>query len=187
MKPFGALCGESIKTNKDNFIIFNVFIFALLYNINCIFAILEKKYNMDKILIASDHAGFELKAKLKEHFFDTIEFEDLGTDSMESVDYSDFIHPLAKRISEYSTQKGIIICGSGNGVSMTANKYPNVRAALCWTPEIVKLAREHNDANILSLPARFISFEDAVTMVNLFLTVPFEGGRHQKRVEKINL
>ena len=142
---------------------------------------------MGKILIASDHAGFELKAKIKKYFSDTLEFEDFGTNSTESVDYSDFIHPLAKKISDNPTQRGIIICGSGNGVSMTANKYPNVRAALCWSPEIAKMAREHNDNNILSLPARYITFEDAVTMINLFLTIPFEGGRHQKRVEKINM
>jgi ribose 5-phosphate isomerase B len=142
---------------------------------------------MGKILIASDHAGFELKAKIKKYFSDTLEFEDFGTNSTESVDYSDFIHPLAKKISDNPTQRGIIICGSGNGVSMTANKYPNVRAALCWSPEIAKMAREHNDNNILSLPARYITFEDAVTMINLFLTVPFEGGRHQRRVEKINM
>lgn len=140
-----------------------------------------------KILIASDHAGFLLKEQIKSEFSHLFEFEDFGTFSEESVDYPDFIHPLAAVISENSTQRGVIICGSANGVSMTANKHPNVRAALCWKEEIAILARKHNDANIVSLPARFISKEMAFNIFTVFFNTDFEGGRHLTRVEKINI
>lgn len=136
--------------------------------------------------IASDHAGYELKEYLKQQLSGEYEFIDFGTTSTDSVDYPDFIHPLAAKINSGELSQGIIICGSGNGVSMTANKYPNVRAALCWEVELALLAREHNNANILSLPARFISKELAMNIVNAFLSTDFAGGRHQRRVEKIN-
>ena len=109
-----------------------------------------------------------------------------GEDKGESVDYPDYIHPLAKEISEKKEEKGIIICGSGNGVSMVANKYQGVRAALCWNKEIASLSRQHNDANVLSLPARFLTSEEAIEIVKTFLDTGFEGGRHERRVKKIN-
>lgn len=111
---------------------------------------------------------------------------DYGTYSDESVDYPDFVKPLAKAIDKGLHEKGIIICGSGNGAQMTANKYPNVRAALCWSVEQAKLSRMHNDANIISLPGRFVPFEEAWEMVQVFLNTGFEGGRHGRRVEKIS-
>ncbi len=142
----------------------------------------------DNILaIGSDHAGYPLKEFLKEKLIENnYRIEDFGTDSEESVDYPDIIHPLAKSINEGKIEKGIIICGSGNGVNMVANKYINIRAALCWSPEQVKLVRLHNDANILSLPGRFIDFMLAYKMVKLFLNTDFEGGRHKRRVDKIS-
>lgn len=146
----------------------------------------KKMYKME-ILIASDHAGYDLKKQIELFFKDEFTWIDFGTFSTKSVDYPDFIHPLAKAIEEDSSKKGVIICGSGNGVSMVANKYKNVRAALCWKTEIAVLARQHNDANILALPARFISQEDAYEIVNIFFSTPFEGGRHQLRVDKINI
>lgn len=140
-----------------------------------------------ELLISSDHGGYELKAFLIKKMKDEgIKFKDMGTFSEESVDYPDFMHPLAKKINDGEYEKGIIICGSGNGAQMTANKYPNVRAALCWNSEQAELTRLHNDANILSLPGRFIDFEEAWKAVQLFLNTEFEGGRHIKRVEKIS-
>ncbi|MDL2239547.1 ribose 5-phosphate isomerase B [Bacteroidales bacterium OttesenSCG-928-K03] len=136
--------------------------------------------------IACDHAGFSLKEKIKDLLKNDYEVIDFGTNSEESVDYPDYIHPLASKINKGELTRGIIICGSGNGVAMTANKYPNVRAAICWKEEIAVLARQHNDANILSLPARFISDEEANKIVRAFLNTNFEGGRHQGRVDKIN-
>lgn len=139
-----------------------------------------------KIAIGNDHAGTEYKLAiiglLKS--MDT-EITNYGTDGSDSVDYPDFIHPVAKDVEDGSVDFGIIICGSGNGASMTANKYQKVRAALCWTKEIVELARSHNDANILSLPARFISLPQALEMVKTFLSTEFEGGRHERRIEKM--
>ncbi len=142
--------------------------------------------NNNEIAIASDHAAFKMKENLK-IFIQREGYRviDYGTSSEESVDYPDFIHPLAKDINEGKYCRGIILCGSGNGVSMVANKYNNIRAALCWIPEIAKYARSHNDANILSLPARFISIEKAKEIVNMFLKTNFEGGRHEIRVKKI--
>jgi ribose 5-phosphate isomerase B len=136
--------------------------------------------------IASDHGGFEMKEhiikKLKE---DGIQVKDYGVHSPESADYPDFIHPLAKDINNSVYPLGIIICGSGNGAQMVANKYPNIRAALCWNEDIARLARQHNDANIISLPGRFISYELGYKLVKIFLETLFEGGRHATRVEKI--
>ncbi|HNQ83546.1 MAG TPA: ribose 5-phosphate isomerase B [Bacteroidales bacterium] len=139
------------------------------------------------IPIACDHGGYELKEFIKMNLLkDGYEIKDFGTDGPESVDYPDFIHPLAKGVNDGVYPLGIIICGSGNGAQMVANKYPNVRAALCWNEEIARLARLHNNANILSLPGRFVSKEEGWNMVKVFLETSFEGGRHQKRVEKIN-
>jgi ribose 5-phosphate isomerase B len=140
-----------------------------------------------KIFIASDHAGFRLKKELiqfleKEKKMD---IQDFGTDSEQSMDYPDVVHPLCKSLENQKDTIGILICGSGNGVCMTANKYPFIRAALCWNEELASLARKHNNANVLCLPARFINYELAKNMVIEFLTSDFEGGRHEIRVNKI--
>lgn len=144
---------------------------------------------MNQIIpIASDHGGYEMKQFLIEKLQEAgYEVKDYGTNSPESVDYPDMIHPLASAIEKGEYPLGIILCGSGNGAQMTANKHPHVRAALCWNEELAKLARQHNDANILALPGRFIPFDLAWRMVQLFLNTPFEGGRHIRRVEKIEL
>lgn len=141
-----------------------------------------------KILaLATDHGGFEMKEFIKGKLLESgCQVHDFGTNSNESVDYPDMIHPLASAINKGEFERGIILCGSGNGAQMVANKYPNVRAALCWSVEQAKLAREHNNANIISLPGRFVSFELAWEMVQVFLDTAFEGGRHQRRVEKIS-
>ena len=142
---------------------------------------------MKIIPIACDHAGFELKEKVKSYLSSRgYEVKDYGTNSSESVDYPDMVHPLGRDINNGIYELGIVICGSGNGVQMTVNKYKNVRCALCWTPEIAELARQHNNANILAMPARFISQEVALNIVDKYLSTSFEGGRHEKRVEKIN-
>lgn len=137
------------------------------------------------ICIASDHAGYELKEFLKERFKQDFSWIDFGCFGKDSVDYPDFIHPLAKEIDEGLQMTGVIICGSGIGVSMVANKYKKVRAALCWNKEIAKLSRQHNNANVLALPARFISNVEASEITEIFMTTAFEGGRHAIRVEKI--
>ncbi len=138
------------------------------------------------ISIGNDHAGPEHKKEIVAFLKkDGHTVHNYGTDSTASVDYADFIHPVAKDVTEGNATLGIIICGSGNGAAMTANKHQKIRAALCWNEEIVRLAREHNDANILSLPARFISIPQALKMVETFLNTPFEGGRHQTRINKI--
>jgi ribose 5-phosphate isomerase B len=138
------------------------------------------------IPIGCDHAGFSLKAYLMPTLSsEGYRFRDYGTFSDESVDYPDFIHPLANDINEGLYQRGIIICGSGNGVSIVANKYPQIRSAICWTNSIARLSRLHNDANIIALPARFISPEEALNMVKIFFNTDFEGGRHERRVSKI--
>lgn len=137
--------------------------------------------------ICCDHAGYDLKEVVKQMLQKRgIECEDFGTYSSERADYPDYAHRLGEAISRGNVQRGIAICGSGNGISMTMNKYPMVRAALCWTPEIASLARAHNDANVLSMPARFISIDEAEEILNQFLSVPFEGGRHEQRVKKIS-
>ena len=140
----------------------------------------------EHIVIASDHAGFELKEKL-ERALNALgyEVEDLGTDSTESIDYADYAHPLAQRISDGEVKRGVLLCGTGLGMSYTANRHPHVRAAVAWNPEIAKLAREHNDANILVVPARFVSEQLGVDILKTWLDTPFVGGRHSRRVEKI--
>jgi ribose 5-phosphate isomerase B len=139
-----------------------------------------------KIAIGNDHAGTEYKLAVMGLLKSMgIEVANYGTDGTDSVDYPDFVHPVAKDVAEGKVKYGIIICGSGNGASMTANKHQKVRCALCWNKEIVSLAREHNDANILSLPARFISLPQALDMVRTFLDTKFAGGRHERRIEKI--
>lgn len=139
-----------------------------------------------KLAIGNDHAGSDLKKKIVNLLKDqNIEVINYGTDQNESVDYPDFAHPVGKSIQENKVDLAIVICGSGNGVNMVVNKYSKVRSALCWNTELAGLARSHNNANILAIPARFVSEEVAIEMVNTFLTTPFEGGRHQNRVEKI--
>lgn len=140
-----------------------------------------------KIYIGSDHAGVELKTLVKEHFSKRFDFEDAGTFSTESVDYPDFAHVVANNVLNNSQSLGILICGTGNGMAITANKHAGIRAALCWSPEIAALAKQHNNANIIVLPARFISTEMAMDTLNAFLTAEFEGGRHQRRIDKINI
>lgn len=141
---------------------------------------------MNVIPMACDHAGFELKEFLKSKFIERgFEVKDFGTYSSESCDYPDMIHPLAKAINEGEFEFGVIMCGSANGVSMTANKYPFVRCALCWKEEIAQLAKQHNNANVIALPARFISQDEALNIFDAWFSTEFEGGRHQKRVDKI--
>jgi ribose 5-phosphate isomerase B len=139
-----------------------------------------------KIAIGGDHAGYQYKGLVADWLRqENYEIEDFGPNSDSSVDYPDHVHPLANAVEAGTFEAGILICGSGNGVAITANKHPQVRAALCWTPELAKLAREHNDANILCVPARFVSQEVALDMIKTFLSTPFEGGRHATRVNKI--
>ena len=140
-----------------------------------------------KIAIGNDHAGQDYKIAIVNMIkAKGYEITNYGTDTVDSVDYPDFGHPVANDVSEGKVDFGIVICGSGNGIAMTVNKHPKVRAALCWTKEIAALARQHNDANIISIPARFTSIPQAVEMVELFLNTDFEGGRHQNRVDKIS-
>ncbi len=142
---------------------------------------------MKEVFIGGDHAGFELKAKVITRLSSMgYKVRDFGTESLNSVDYPDYIHPLANAMEQDMNSIGIIICGSGNGVAMTANKHSHIRAALCWQNEIAELARLHNDANIISIPARFISEELAFRMIDTFLNTAFEGGRHKRRVDKIS-
>lgn len=139
-----------------------------------------------KLAIACDHAGFDTKEALITYLTEkghTV--ENFGTNSAESMDYPDTAHPLAKAVENGEFDFGITICGSGNGINMTANKHQGIRAALCWNQEISELARSHNDANICSLPARFVSINTAIEIVNVFLSTAFEGGRHQRRIDKI--
>ena len=140
----------------------------------------------ERIPIAADHAGYEMKQKLEKVLEKMgYDVQDLGTNSGASSDYPDFAHPLAHEISEGEAKRGILLCGTGLGMSYVANRYPRVRAAVVWAPEIAKLARQHNDANILVLPSRFISEAEAEQIVKTFLDTPFDGGRHERRVEKI--
>ena len=139
-----------------------------------------------KIAIGNDHAGTDYKNAIVSYLTEAgHDVTNFGTNTGDSVDYPDFIHPVAEAVSNGTVDFGIIICGSGNGASMTANKHQKVRSALCWTKEIAALAREHNDANILSIPARFTSEPQAIEMVRTFLETAFEGGRHKRRVDKI--
>lgn len=138
------------------------------------------------LVIGSDHAGFRYKSLLiKVLELEGWAVEDKGTFGEESVDYPDFVHPVARQVASGKAAAGIVICGSGNGVCMTVNKHAGIRGALCWNEELAVLARQHNNANVLCIPARFIAPEMAENMTKLFLDTPFEGGRHQKRVEKI--
>jgi ribose 5-phosphate isomerase B len=141
-----------------------------------------------KIAICSDHAGYELKIRLIEFINskNVNELKDFGAFTAESSDYPDYAHPMASAVENQDYDFGISICGTGNGISMTVNKHAGIRAALCWTPEIARLARLHNNANVLSLPARFVSFEEACEMVDVFFSTDFEGGRHQRRIDKIS-
>jgi ribose 5-phosphate isomerase B len=138
------------------------------------------------IPIGCDHAGFRTKQAIIKHLKERgFEVKDYGCHSEDSIDYPDYAHPVASHVESHPGTLGILLCGSGNGINMTANKHQGVRSALCWKKEIAELARQHNDANIITLPARFISIEEALEMVDLFLSTPFEGGRHGNRIAKI--
>ena len=148
---------------------------------------MHSPFNLTKpIAIGSDHAGFDYKEDLIS-FLEAkeIPYQDFGTHSKDSVDYPDFAHPVATAVDEGKSGVGVLICGSANGVAITANKHQDIRAAICWQTEIAQLSREHNNANIICLPARYISLPMAEEMVNVFLKTPFAGGRHEKRVRKI--
>ncbi len=140
------------------------------------------------IALCSDHAGFELKSIIEGYLeAQSIPYKDFGTFSAESCDYPDFAHPCARAVEDGQCYPAIAICGTGNGIAMTLNKHQHIRAALCWQPELAALARQHNDANILVLPARFIDPSVALQCVDTFLITKFEGGRHQRRIDKIKL
>jgi ribose 5-phosphate isomerase B len=140
------------------------------------------------IAIGCDHAGVEYKNAIKIHLESIgIKMIDKGTNTVDSVDYPDYAHPVASTVESNEANFGILICGSANGVCITANKHAGIRAALCWRKDVAELARQHNDANVICLPARFISIEEAISFTDAFLHTPFEGGRHQNRVEKIDL
>lgn len=140
----------------------------------------------ERIPIGSDHAGFELKEHLERALREMgYEVEDVGTHSPASTDYPDYAHPVAERVETGQARRGVLLCGTGLGMSYAANRHPGVRAAVAWTPEIAELARKHNDANVLVVPARFVSEEDGVKILRTWLDTEFEGGRHVRRVEKI--
>lgn len=140
-----------------------------------------------KIAIGSDHAGFESKETLKKWLTaNGHEVEDFGTHNLDSVDYPDFAHPVAEAVEKKIVALGVLLCGSGNGVAITANKHQGIRAALCWTEEIAALARQHNNANVVCIPARFVTQQQAEKILETFLQTAFEGGRHSRRVEKIS-
>lgn len=141
---------------------------------------------MKNIAIGGDHAGYDLKKILIKYMENKgYSVKDFGTYSDESTDYADYVHPVAEAVEKNEFDFGVVICGSANGVSMTANKHQGIRAALCWIPEIASLARQHNDANILAIPARYVSKEEAEDICDAFFSADFEGGRHSRRVEKI--
>jgi len=141
-----------------------------------------------KLAIGSDHAGYETKETVKEWLeSQNYEVDDFGTHSTESCDYPDFTHPVAEKVEAGVYEFGIVLCGSANGTCMTANKHQKIRAALCWNEEVSKLAREHNNANMLCIPARFVDQATAIAITKTFLATNFEGGRHENRVEKISL
>ena len=137
------------------------------------------------ISIGNDHAGVDYKNYIIENLNDKHDIKNHGTDQQDSVDYPDFAHPVSSDVDNKRSDLGILICGSGNGVAMTANKYKKVRAALCWNVELAVLAKEHNNANIVCIPARFISKEEALQIVESFIKTGFEGGRHERRINKI--
>lgn len=139
-----------------------------------------------RIAMASDHAGYDLKCLIENHLAKRgCEYDDFGTNSDQSCDYPDFAHPCAEAVESGRCYIGIAMCGSGNGIAMTLNKHKGIRAAICWTPELARLARAHNNANVLVLPARFIELETAFEIVEAFLSTPFDGGRHERRIAKI--
>lgn len=138
--------------------------------------------------LACDHAGYALKVKVKEYLIAKgLKVNDFGTDSEESCDYADFAHQLAKSVSNDESTVGLAFCGSGNGINITLNRHKNVRSAYCWLTEIAVLARQHNNANICTIPARFLTESHALEIIEAFLNADFEGGRHQKRIEKIEI
>ena len=142
---------------------------------------------MSKLVpIGCDHAGYELKEAIKQHLIQKgYTVQDVGTYNSDSIDYPDYGHPVAELVEKHHDVLGIVICGSGNGINMTVNKHQGIRSALCWNKEIAELARKHNNANIIALPARFISVADGIEMVDTFFNTEFEGVRHQKRIDKI--
>ena len=141
---------------------------------------------MQTIIIGADHAGFEMKEKIKKYLTTKgFTIVDKGTYSLDSVDYPDFAHAVARELENDKTKTGILLCGSANGVAITANKHAHIRAAICWTAEIASLARQHNNANIICIPARFVDEPTAEKMMDIFLSTEFEGGRHGRRVEKM--
>jgi ribose 5-phosphate isomerase B len=148
---------------------------------------MENTAKKNRIAVGADHAGYIYKEAIV-HWLNRNGYDifDAGTDSESSTDYPDHVHPVAIAVEKGEASLGIILCGSGNGVAMTANKHQGIRAALCWTNEIASLARQHNNANVLAIPARFVPEAVALSMVQTFLETPFEGGRHQKRVDKIS-
>jgi ribose 5-phosphate isomerase B len=148
---------------------------------------MQSSFDLHKpIAIGSDHAGFDYKEDLISYLEGKgFPFKDFGTHSKDSVDYPDFAHPVADAVEKNEASFGILLCGSANGVAITANKHKGIRAAICWGEEIAKLSREHNNANVICIPARFVREGDAEKMVDIFMRTPFEGGRHERRVEKI--
>jgi ribose 5-phosphate isomerase B len=147
-----------------------------------------KYMNFKHLAIGSDHAGYDQKEMLADYLrIEGYEVKDFGPFNNESVDYPDHVHPVARAVVSGDAEIGIVLCGSGNGAAMTANKYPEIRAALCWNEELAALARKHNDANILAIPARFVGFETIKNMLDCFLNTGFEGERHQRRIEKIRI
>jgi ribose 5-phosphate isomerase B len=142
---------------------------------------------MNKIAIGADHAGYEYKELLKKWLTKNgYTVKDFGTNSLDSVDYPDFAHPVAEAVEKKECETGLLLCGSANGVAITANKHQDIRAALCWTEEVAELARLHNNANVICIPARFVSYEEAEKILDRFLHSSFEGGRHERRVSKIS-
>lgn len=141
---------------------------------------------MQVIAMASDHAGVNLKNQLKQYLAEKgYDILDFGTDSEASCDYPDFAHPAAEAVENGTANFGVAMCGTGNGIQMTLNKHQGIRAALCWKPEIAELAKQHNNANFLVMPARFVSYEEAIAILNAYLNAEYEGGRHQRRIDKI--
>jgi len=140
-----------------------------------------------KIYVASDHAGLELKKELINRITKNgIDVEDMGPFTYESVDYPDYAHMVSDKVSKNENTMGVLLCGTGNGVAMTSNKWENIRASLCWNKDIAVLARSHNDSNVLCIPARFLSYEDSIDILDYFIHTPFEGGRQCIRINKIN-
>ena len=140
-----------------------------------------------KIIIGSDHAGFEYKKLLIQHFdSNKISFEDCGTHNNDPTDYPDYAHVVSQKVSQSKNHIGVLVCGSANGVAMAANKHKNIRAAICWSEEIASLAKQHNNANIISIPSRFLKEEEILNIIDVFIEKEFEGGRHERRIKKID-